>query len=241
LIYDAGAIGSPHVARRQIAPFLWSRGIRRIDEVFLSHADSDHFNGLPQLVERYPIGRVIMTPTFAAKSTPLVRQTLALLADRNIPTQIVSRGDVLDAGSVRLEVLHPPASGPEGVENVRSLVLLVHHEDHRILLTGDLSGPGLQQVLAQPATSVDVLMSPHHGSFSANPPTLTGWCRPTWVVANDGPADAWDRTAVVHARFGAEPLSTWDRGAITVRSRPGSLDVSCFRATSEPAPRRTRR
>src|SRR5882762_3957543 len=36
LLYDAGSMSGPDVARRQIAPFLWSRGIRRIDEVFLS-------------------------------------------------------------------------------------------------------------------------------------------------------------------------------------------------------------
>ena len=38
LLYDAGALAGPDVARRQIAPFLWQRGVRRIDEVFLSHA-----------------------------------------------------------------------------------------------------------------------------------------------------------------------------------------------------------
>jgi competence protein ComEC len=37
LLYDAGALGGPEVTRRHIAPFLWSRGIRRIDEVLLSH------------------------------------------------------------------------------------------------------------------------------------------------------------------------------------------------------------
>src|SRR5260370_1267193 len=44
-LYDAGAITGPDVTRRQIAPFLLSRGIRRIDEPFLSHADLDPFHG----------------------------------------------------------------------------------------------------------------------------------------------------------------------------------------------------
>ena len=56
LLYDAGALAGPEVTRRQIAPFLWSRGIRRIDEVILSHADLDHFNGLPSLLDRFAIG-----------------------------------------------------------------------------------------------------------------------------------------------------------------------------------------
>src|SRR5262249_27157964 len=48
LLYDAGAIRGQDVTRRVIAPFLRSRGIRRLDDVFLSHADYDHFCGLPQ-------------------------------------------------------------------------------------------------------------------------------------------------------------------------------------------------
>src|SRR5262249_43011768 len=44
LLYDAGAMGGPEVTRRHIAPYLWWRGHRRIDELFLSHADLDHFN-----------------------------------------------------------------------------------------------------------------------------------------------------------------------------------------------------
>jgi competence protein ComEC len=35
LLYDAGALSGPEVARRQIAPYLWSRGIVRIDEILL--------------------------------------------------------------------------------------------------------------------------------------------------------------------------------------------------------------
>src|SRR5262249_4714279 len=49
LLYDAGAIRGQDVTRRVIAPFLRAQGVRRIDDVFLSHADYDHFCGLPQL------------------------------------------------------------------------------------------------------------------------------------------------------------------------------------------------
>ena len=115
LLYDAGALGGPDVTRRQIAPFLWSRGIRRIDEVFLSHADLDHFNGLPELLDRFAVGQVTCTPTFADKNTEGVRETLDALRERGIPIRIVKAGDVLSAGDVRLEVLHPPAVGPPGV------------------------------------------------------------------------------------------------------------------------------
>jgi competence protein ComEC len=46
ILYDAGTTSGPDAVRRVVAPYLWQRGIQRIDEVFLSHADLDHFNGL---------------------------------------------------------------------------------------------------------------------------------------------------------------------------------------------------
>jgi competence protein ComEC len=38
LLYDVGALTGPEVTRRHVAPYLWHRGVRRVDEVFLSQA-----------------------------------------------------------------------------------------------------------------------------------------------------------------------------------------------------------
>jgi competence protein ComEC len=40
LLYDCGRMGDPRVGRRIIAPALWSRGVTRLDSVYLSHADA---------------------------------------------------------------------------------------------------------------------------------------------------------------------------------------------------------
>ena len=65
LLYDCGRLGDPTVGRRIIAPALWARGVSRIDTVFLSHADQDHYDGLPDLLDRFPIGEVRLPPGFA--------------------------------------------------------------------------------------------------------------------------------------------------------------------------------
>src|SRR5262249_22114853 len=112
---------------------------------------------------RSPAGRrrfpqVTWTPSFRDRATPGVGAVLRALQQRKIPSQVVSAGGLLRAGEVTLEVLHPPENGPEGNENTRSLVLLVEHGGHRILLTGDLEGPGLARLLRLPPTPVDVLI-----------------------------------------------------------------------------------
>jgi competence protein ComEC len=233
LLYDAGAISGPEVARRHIVPFLLGQGVRRIDEVFLSHADLDHFNGVVGLLDWFAIGTVTRTPTFPDKDNAAVRATLARLEQKRVPVRVARAGDCFRAGSVTLTVLHPPARGPEGNENARSLVLLVEHQGHRILLTGDLEGAGLARVLGLPPTRVDVLQAPHHGSHRVDGGALARWSRPALVVSCQGAPLSVPRSPAIYRREGALFWSTHDHGAVLLVSEPGRLRARTWQSRQE--------
>ena len=241
LLYDAGSLAGPDVARRQIAPFLWQRGIRRIDEVIFSHADLDHFNGILDLLDRFAVGQVTYTPSFADKPTPGVQHVLRILRERGIPMRIVKAADRLTVGEVTLEVLHPPAIGPDGVENARSLVLLVRHEGHTLLLTGDLEGTGLRRLLDMPPCRVEVLMAPHHGSHLTNTAELAQWARPRVVVSCQGRPAPSREVRQHYQRVGARLLDTGHHGAVIVRSHVSGLVVETFRSKERFTVRRANR
>jgi competence protein ComEC len=228
ILFDSGTIGGPEVTQRIIAPYLWHRGIRRIDDILISHADLDHFNGLPALLERFRVGRVLLTPTFSAKPTPGVHAALKAIVDAGVSMRIIQAGDRLSSGDVTLDVLHPPANGPDGVENYRSMTVRVAHAGHTWLLTGDLQGSGLDQVLAQQAQSVDVLQAPHHGSRTSNTPALAAWARPRVVVSCEGPPTWPTNVPAMYADHGARFLSTWPHGAVTFISHKSGLVVESF-------------
>src|SRR5262249_27634301 len=137
------------------------------------------------------VGQVTCTPSFAAKDLPGVQRTLAAIKEKRIPIRIVQAGERLTAGDVELDVLHPPERGPEGNENVRSMVLLVKHRGHSFLLTGDLEGEGQSLTRKLAIGPVDVLMAPHHGSPASNTSDLANWAKPALVVV----CDAKPRTA----------------------------------------------
>jgi len=228
VLCDAGSMSGPDITRRVIAPFLWHRGVRRIDEVFLSHADLDHFNGLPSLLERFHVGQASVTPTFATKPTPGVGVVLDQLKKMNIPIKVRQAGDVLSGGNIELEVWHPPSVGPPGPENARSLVLAIRHEGHTIVLTGDLDLEGRSKLLTLPRTDIDVWQAPHHGGRTANPPELATWARPRIAIAHNATGEA-RQAAAVYENAGSRFLGTWPDGAVTVTSRAGSLEVRTFR------------
>lgn len=228
-VYDAGATLGPEVTRRHIAPFLWSRGIRRIDRLILSHGDLDHFNGVPQLADRFRIARVMTTPSFAQRDSAAIQKTLAVLAGQGVDVEIVHTGMQWETDGTRFTVLHPPKDGPAGPkENIRSLVLYVQQEDWSMLLTGDLEDAGLRQVLARPAPRIDVLMAPHHGSDLSNRAELADWAKPRLVVSSQA-APMNDRASVrMYEKRGATYLATWPHGAITLRPTAPDAQVETY-------------
>jgi competence protein ComEC len=230
LLYDAGANGGPDVTRRHIAPFLWSRGVRRIDEVFISHGDLDHFNGLLALADRFAIGQVTLTPSFERKPTAGVGLVAGELRRRGIAIRETWAGDRFTLGEVGITVLHPPQEGPEGPsENLRSMVLLVEHQGHRILLTGDLEGKGLDWLTDHDKMHIDVLMAPHHGSPSANHAKLAEWSTPKLAIACDGPRFNSSKAEAAYTQKRIPYWVTWPHGTVTLRSHRTGLIAETFR------------
>jgi competence protein ComEC len=242
LLYDAGTTSGPEVVRRSIAPYLWSRGVTRIDEVFLSHADLDHFNGMPELLRRFPVARITVTPSFANKSTPGVETALAAFERHGIAMRVAVAGERLEAGPLTIDVLHPPMEGPGRPEdeNPRSMVLLLRHSERTILLTGDLEGEGQALVRERPIQPVDVMLAPHHGGKSANaafpgpggtrlPGLMAAWAKPKLVVSSQRPGPT-DHLAAAYGGVGAVVWDTPAAGAVTVRCRDGAMVAEAFRS-----------
>lgn len=240
ILYDAGTTTGPDAVRRVIAPFLWHRGITRIDELFVSHADLDHFNGLPELLKRFHVCQVTHTPSFPDKATPGVEAALAALDRHGVAQRVAVVGDRFEAGGVNFEVLHPPVEGPPGNENTRSMVLLMRHAGHTLLLTGDLEGEGQELVRSQPIAPVDVMLAPHHGGKSANfpmpgpagtrlPGLMATWAKPKLVISSQRPGPT-DHLAAAYGGVGATVWDTPTAGAVTVRCHGTGITAEAFRS-----------
>jgi competence protein ComEC len=150
--------------------------------VVISHADSDHFNGIPDLLERFSVGVIYVSPTMFERPQPAVAELRRAVERAGVPIRVLRAGDRLDAGAARIEVLHPPRNGILGSDNANSLVVLVEYAGRRLLLTGDLEPPGLQDVLAEEPLDCDVVLAPHHGSRRSDPAGFALWSTPEYAV-----------------------------------------------------------
>jgi competence protein ComEC len=231
VLYDCGKMGDPHVGRRLIAPALWSREVRKIDVVILSHADSDHYNGLPDLLDRFSIGVVRVPPGFEGPSNPAAKLLLDQVRARGIPVEPIASGDQIDlGGETTLTALHPGKEvRPGSTDNARSVVLEVASGGRRFLLTGDLERDGLTTLIARASEPVDAMLAPHHGGRTSNPPWLFTWAKPTLVVVSQRPLAAGSRDPLEPLAQGHFPLlRTWQSGAIRLRWSPTALLATGF-------------
>lgn len=228
LLYDGGQLGSPGGVARSIAGYLWSRGITHLDAVVISHADLDHFNGVPELAQKFSIGVAYTSPMMFDQPAASLAELERALGAAQVPLRTLEAGQRLRAGDCKIEVLHPTAAGVLGSDNANSIVLLVEHAGRRILLTGDLESPGLDALLAEAPIDCDVLLAPHHGSARSNPRGMAQWCLPEWVVVSGG-HDADPAVEAAYRAAGARVLHTARTGAVELTSNARGLHVATFR------------
>jgi competence protein ComEC len=230
LLYDAGSIGSPVFSARGIAGVLWSRGLRRLDAVVLSHADADHYNALPELLEMFSVGVVYVSPLMFDNETPPLRELREAIQRAGVPLREISMGDRLSAGeNVIAEVLHPPPRGTLGSDNANSIVLHLEAGGRRLLLTGDLEGPGMDDLLAEAPLDYDVALAPHHGSTYSNPPGFAAWATPQVTVISGGQRDILPEVKAAYALYGSRIYHTAEDGAVRVTMSRTAVHVQTWR------------
>lgn len=240
LLYDAGRLGAAAAARRGMAAVLWHEGIGRIDTLVISHADADHFNAVPELLERFAVGEIVVARPFLESDSPAVAELLDRARSAGVPLRLVGRGDSFAVDPLcRVRVLHPQDGGA-GLwknDNEASLVLAVESAGRRLLLTGDLEGEPLRRLVAADPGPCDVLIAPHHGSRTSLPPDIARVTAADWVIVSGPGTAAWDeiREAYATAR-GDRPAATVIKtgcdaapgGAVALELTAGAVGVRQF-------------
>ncbi len=228
VLYDAGRLGAPTACCRSVSGYLWSRGLTHIDAVVISHADTDHYNALPELLDRFSVGTVCVSPVMFDVPNGAVRYLSQSIERAKVPICVIASGDRLSGGpGCVLEILHPPPHGLPSTTNANCIVISVEYAGRRVLLPADLQSPGLDDVLTESPLHCDVLLVPHHGSKSSKPVQLAAWSTPTWAVVSADHRYDTSSVEAVYARRG-RVLHTADTGAVTAFIDDKGLRVETF-------------
>ncbi len=224
MLIDGGGFleGTFDPGENVVSPFLWKKGIKKIDYLVLTHAHPDHLNGLKAITRNFKIGE------YWEAFSPLEDDTYTEFK-RSLPLSVsrkrLFRGDSHQEKKVRIEVLHPEKGEPYvyTIHNDQSLVLRFSYDQISFLLTGDIHIDAEKEILENSREiKSQVLKSPHHGSLSSSSKAFLDSVGPHIVVISVGEGNRYgfpDQEVLErYKEIGAKVYRTDLHGAVEVFS-----------------------
>jgi competence protein ComEC len=180
------------VGEEVVSPYLWSRQIRRLDVVALTHAHSDHMGGMPAVLRNLRPRElwVAVDPNSAP-----YRALLDEAATLGIRVRHLRAGDRLAWDSIDLAVLAPtPAyANPGPPINNDSLVMRLQFDRASVLLEGDAEAPSEHRMVEAARGDAALQLGPdtllkvaHHGSRTSTTPEFLALAAPRDAVISVG-------------------------------------------------------
>jgi competence protein ComEC len=245
MVVDGGGVlqfGIPGRAQRKpnldtgedvVSPYLWSRGIRRIDVLVVTHAHEDHAGGAGALIENFRPREV-----WVGASPPA--GVLERAARFQIPVIAKRVSEPFAYGGATIQILSPPAGYvPTKNLNNDSLAFRITYGERSFLLTGDMERPMETRLIAGGfEIHADVLKIGHHGSKTSTTQAFLDAVAPSIGIISDGFENSFghphrDVLARLAGR-GSAVLRTDLDGLVTVRTdgRRLMMDTMLWRGES---------
>jgi len=189
LLLDGGGLPSwlhsqMDIGEDVVSPYLWERGISRLDAIVLTHAHADHMAGLLSIIRNFR-PRELWLPS----NVPLeeIKRLLQVANAYGVQTSFHNAREVFSYGEALIRVLAPDPAFPvrSGRRNDESLILKISYRKTSVLLEADLE-KGTEKLISREQPQADVLKVAHHGSASATSDDFLDAAKPRYAVISVG-------------------------------------------------------
>lgn len=226
------------VGERIVAPFLWQKKIATVDTLVLSHANSDHLNGLLYIARNFNVKKIWCN--HEPSNTFAYQEFLDIVEKNNIRLPVFE--EVLKPRRINgasLSVLHPPIDFLENKPanswrniNDNSLVLKVRYGRRAFLFPGDIMKKAEAELVREKKDLLksDILIAPHHGSKTSSTADFLRAVDPEAVVFSAGWRNRFGFPAQEvlerYENIGSRVIRTDLHGAVSIRTDGESLEIS---------------
>jgi competence protein ComEC len=253
VLFDTGPRqGANDAGTRTLLPNLRALGVRKLDSIVVSHADSDHAGGLLSVLTTLPVGMFYGSFSFQ-EWLRRVSPASVLVALKKEPSQtrLCDRGQRWVWDGVVFQFLHPENKPPVEVsglnqvaplrfakgklsKNAQSCVLYVQGVQHSALLPGDI---GIQQerlLLEKHSAKLtaDLVVVAHHGSETSSSQHFVQQIKAQHAIAQTGYLNRFGHPhPAIRQRWLEAQTRFWqtDRhGAVVAESLPETLKVQAY-------------
>lgn len=195
-LMDGGSTSNMNVGGQIIEKYLMSINVWELDYVFISHFDSDHINGVLQLIEEGEIQiKNVVVPYMNEKDGDEYKEYMNILKKCSGDIYFAREGMVVDKGSLKMLCLNPTIGLDYINSNAISACYYVENGDESYLFTGDVCDEGEENLVNNLAKynikHVDFLKVAHHGSKSSTSMELLELIKPKVALISSGKGNSY--------------------------------------------------
>lgn len=167
LLIDAG----PNEKKNPVIDWLQKRGVKKIDQLLVTHSHADHVGLMKKLMLAIPVAQVLSSGSF--HTNKMNEAILETMKEKSIPMRKVVGGDQFKIGEkVDVFVLAPVKSrnlDAENNNNNNSVVIKLSYGDVDFIFSGDAEKQAEKEILAdyKDKLAAEILKVGHHGSETA--------------------------------------------------------------------------
>ena len=193
MVFDCGTMDSKKFATNRnvfnnvLKPYLAENNIKAIDYLSLSHPNTDHYSGFPDLVKAYKIKKYLKNGFKADNYT--YNNLQKELKKKNLSATVARGGLNFSLGpSVNVLVLAPLDNRETKNDNDQSLMMKLTYKNTSFLLSGDATAYEERLVAARwkKQLSSDVLLVAHHGSKYSSCNEFLRYVKPQAAIISCG-------------------------------------------------------
>lgn len=231
ILIDGGSGGSSEkldMGKFVVAPYLWKRGITKLDAVIVTHFHEDHLGGLLYILDNFKVGCVIDNGTDPSSGNALYARYKKIIGSRHIRRISAGAGDRINSFPGAALLFLSPGMGERLKDsNENSLVMKLVCGGSSALFAGDIEDNGLFGINPYGEfLKADILKFPHHGGVFKDTDALKTFLRNVSpgvsVISGGQKGSRYNSTLRILADLSLISYYTREDGAVIV-----SIDGNC--------------
>lgn len=166
--------------------YLLDRRINKIDYIIISHFDSDHCNGLIEIIEKMRVENIVMSKQ--SKESEEYKKNLEIIKQKNIKVSSVKAEDkIIIEKNLYTKILNPAEKFEFQDLNNNAIVAKLVYKDFSMLFTGDIekAEENLAKKYKNELKST-ILKVAHHGSKTSTSEEFLKYVEPQIALIGVG-------------------------------------------------------